>query len=346
MGRRTLARLAVLSLAGFAAPTEGATFAQGLVPTIVAAASAAIWAPAKARAQTPLQAPDGAPPSPDAASSSETPDNGVGSLALSHDAASRLTVSVMIDGKGPFDFVIDTGSDRTVISRELALRLGLPKGPAVTLHGSAGVEQVETAVISRLSIGKRVVESIDAPVLAAANLGADGMLGIDSLRDEHVVMDFKNKTLSATPSSSVDLDHLTVIVRGRSRFGQLILVDAQVRGRNVYVIVDSGAQNTIGNLALQRLLSSKGGGLPGEQALAEEISVTGGRSTAEIQNVAEMHIGALTIRNMRLAFADLHTFDRYGLSNKPAMLLGMDVLSLCDRVTVDFDRLEATFTLR
>jgi len=28
------------------------------------------------------------------------------------------------------------------------------------------------------------------------------------------------------------------------------------------------------------------------------------------------------------------------------MLLGMDVLSLCDRVTVDFDRREATFTLR
>jgi predicted aspartyl protease len=324
MDQRTLARLAVL---GF-----------------FAAASGAIWA-AEACAQAPVQSPDGAPPSPDAASSSGPPDNAAGRLALSHDAASRLTVPVMIDGKGPFDFVIDTGSDRTVISRELASRLALPKGPDVMLHGSAGVEQVETAVISRLSIGKRVVERIDAPLLAAANLGADGMLGIDSLHDQHVVMDFKNRTLSAVPSSSVDLDHFTVIVRGRRRFGQLILVDAQVRGRNVYVIVDSGAQNTIGNLALQRLLGGKAG-LPGEHVLAEEISVTGGRSTAELQNVAEMHIGALTIRNMSLAFADLHTFDRYGLSNKPAMLLGMDVLSLCDRVTVDFDRLEATFTLR
>ena len=66
----------------------------------------------------------------------------------------------------------------------------------------------------------------------------------------------------------------------------------------------------------------------------------------EGQVIYEMHIGALTIRNMRLAFADLHTFDRYGLSDKPAMLLGMDVLSLCDRVTVDFDRREAPFTLR
>ena len=300
---------------------------------------------ANAFAQTSAKSPGEAPLSPVTAGASETPDNAAGNLALSHDAASRLTVSVMIDGKGPFDFVIDTGSDRTVISRELASRLQLPKGPDVTLHGSAGVEQVETAVISRLSIGNRVVEGINAPVLAAANLGADGMLGIDSLRDEHIVMDFKNKTLSATRSSSVELTPFTIVVRGRSKFGQLILVDAEVRGRKVYVIVDSGAQNTIGNPALQRLLASKDAP-PGEQVLAEEISVTGRRSAAEIHSVAEMHIGALTIRNMRLAFADLHTFDRYDLANKPAMLLGMDVLSLCDRVTVDFDRREATFTLR
>jgi predicted aspartyl protease len=345
MDRRTLAGLAVVGFAGFAAPIGFATAADALAPMILATVSGAIWAPAIASAQTPAQSPTGAPASPDAASASEAPDNAAGNLALSHDAASRLTVSVMVDGKGPFNFVIDTGSDRTVISRELASQLELPKGPDVTLHESAGVEQIETAVISRLSIGKRVVEAIDAPVLAAANLGADGMLGIDSLRDEHVVMDFKNNTLSATPSTSVEVAPFTIVVRGRSKFGQLILVDAQVRGRKVYVIVDSGAQNTIGNLALQRLLISKGAPV-GEKALAEEISVTGRRSTAEIQNVAEMHIGALTIRNMRLAFADLHTFDRYGLSNQPAMLLGMDVLSLCDRVTVDFDRREATFTLR
>jgi hypothetical protein len=215
----------------------------------------------------------------------------------------------------------------------------------VLLHGSAGVEQVETAVIGRLTVGDRVVEAIDAPVLAAANLGAAGMLGIDSLRDEHVVMDFKNKTLLATPSAPENPDPYTIIVRGRSKFGQLILVDAEVRGRKVYVIVDSGAQNTIGNPALQRLLASKPT-TAGEQARAEEISVTGLRSSAELHNVAEIHVGALIIRNMHLAFADLHTFDRYGLSNKPAMLLGMDVLSLCDRVTLDFDRREATFTLR
>jgi hypothetical protein len=58
-----------------------------------------------------------------------------------------------------------------------------------------------------------------------------------------------------------------------------------------------------------------------------------------------MHVGGLTIRNVPLAFAELHTFERFGLSDRPAMLLGMDVLGICEKVTVDFKRREATFTL-
>ena len=53
----------------------------------------------------------------------------------------------------------------------------------------------------------------------------------------------------------------------------------------------------------------------------------------------------LKIHNIPLAFADLHTFRRFGLTDQPAMLLGMDVLRLCGRVTVDFKRREASFTL-
>ncbi|MEK6638843.1 MAG: retropepsin-like aspartic protease [Pseudomonadota bacterium] len=47
-------------------------------------------------------------------------------IATAEDDALRMTVPVMINGQGPFRFVIDTGADRTVISSELAERLGLP----------------------------------------------------------------------------------------------------------------------------------------------------------------------------------------------------------------------------
>jgi hypothetical protein len=67
--------------------------------------------------------------------------------------------------------------------------------------------------------------------------------------------------------------------------------------------------------------------------------------TLELDDVAEAEVGGVTIRNMPLAFAQLHTFDRFGLTRQPALLLGMDVLSLCQKVTVDLRRREATFTL-
>ena len=67
--------------------------------------------------------------------------------------------------------------------------------------------------------------------------------------------------------------------------------------------------------------------------------------TVELDQIAEAQVGGILIRNMPLAFAQLPLFDHIGLTHDPALLLGMDVLSLCQRVSVDPRRREATFTL-
>jgi len=41
------------------------------------------------------------------------------------DAQNRLTVDTFVNEKGPYNFVVDTGADRSVISEELAKELGL-----------------------------------------------------------------------------------------------------------------------------------------------------------------------------------------------------------------------------
>jgi predicted aspartyl protease len=263
-------------------------------------------------------------------------------LALSKDAVHRLTIPVMVDGQGPFPFVIDTGADRTVISKALATTLKLPSGPDVELHNSGGVDQVPTAAIASLGVGKRTVSDVNAPMLDPVDLDAQGMLGIDSLRDQHVVMDFRTGQMTSSPSRAEPYDPNTIVVHGKSRFGQLILVDAKVRGVRVYVILDSGAEVTVGNEVLRDLLTH--GDVQHGQA-TQVISVTGRLTPGEFQDVDEAHIGGLTIRHMPLTFAELHTFARFGLTDKPAMLLGMDVLRMCRRVSVDFKRREASFTL-
>jgi len=293
-----------------------------------------------ARAATP-----GAPPP--VASALPAADEGAGpaeSLQLSQDPSLRLTLAVMINGQGPFNFLVDTGSDRTVISRELATTLALAQGPQVTVNEVTGVDDVKTVVIDHLAIGDRTIDHIEAPVLAAKDLGGAGILGVDALHNLHVVMDFKAMKMSSAPSRAEPFDGHTIVVHGRSRFGQLILVDSKVHGVKVFVVLDSGSQVSVGNPVLLKLLTGRE--TSGEPRITTEIvSVTGRKMTVELDEIAEASVGGITIRHMPLAFARLPIFDHFGLTHQPALLLGMDVLSRCERVSVDLRRQEATFTL-
>ncbi len=267
----------------------------------------------------------------------------LGAMALRWDASDRLTIPVTLNGQGPFPFVIDTGADRTVISAELARSLNLPPGPEVSITNSGGVDTAPTAVIAALEVGGRSGGPVEAPILSAVNLGALGMLGVDILKDRRIVLDFNRRRLTSTQSQGAPTEAGTIVVRGKSRFGQLILMDATVRGAKVLVILDSGAQTSVGNLALETVLRAAQGGE--DPRRAKVVSVTGRTTPASFRDIADARVGALVIHNMALAFADLHTFHRFGLVDQPAMLLGMDVLKLCAKVTVDFKRREASFIL-
>ena len=66
------------------------------------------------------------------------------------DLADRMTVPVTLNGAGPFPFVIDTGSNRTVISEVLAARLGLPAGGDLKVRTATGV--VTSTGVTRTSL--------------------------------------------------------------------------------------------------------------------------------------------------------------------------------------------------
>ena len=63
----------------------------------------------------------------------------------------RLTVPVRLSGTGPYRFLVDTGSDRTAVSRQLAEKLKLQAGDAARVHGIAGMLPVATASLPTFS---------------------------------------------------------------------------------------------------------------------------------------------------------------------------------------------------
>jgi predicted aspartyl protease len=262
------------------------------------------------------------------------------------DLSARLTVPVTINGGGPYHFVVDTAAERTVISRELAGRLALGAGAGVTVISISGVSQADTAVVPLLQLtsSRNQLLDLQAPLMAETDLGAMGLLGIDSLRTKRVVMDFKAMQMSIEDSAAPTVtDSDEIVVTARRKLGQLILVDSTAGGTRVNVIIDTGSAVTIGNAALRAKLEKRAAmRLPVPISI---ISVTGERVTADYTAINHMRIGGVKIDDMPVAFADAELFHRLGLADKPALLLGMDVLQGFDRVSVDFANRKVRFLL-
>ncbi|MFS0736554.1 retroviral-like aspartic protease family protein [Sphingomonas sp. 1P06PA] len=265
-------------------------------------------------------------------------------LLTGRDRVQRMTVPVLVNGAGPYPFVVDTGADRSVVSRRLQAELALPHDGAVTLHGITGAETIQTARVARMGVGKREIADVRAPVLSEGNLGARGMLGIDAINDQRVTMDFKANRMTIAPAPRREQrDSDEIVVTARRRFGQLILADMRIDGRKVYAIIDSGAENSIGNTELMTLLENKRIGRPLSVTLT---SVTGATTVASLRKVPKIVIGGVTLVNIPIAFADIHTFRQFGIGDKPAMLIGMDVLRIFERVSLDFRQKRVRFRLR
>lgn len=273
-------------------------------------------------------------PKPPAAVAVATPQAEVVDIGI--DKTMRMTVPVSIGGVGPFAFLVDTGAERTVISRELADRLALSDAGSALVHSMTGSERVTTVLIPSLKVSANPTTDIRAPAFAQQHIGASGLIGIDSLRDQRVTLDFKAGTMTITPGQKVSDRHDPdeIIVTARRRAGQLILTGATLNGSRVDVIIDTGAQVSVGNGALRRRLMERNPRTPPKSI--ELISVTGGRAEASYTSVREIKLGGATINNMPIAFADAPIFRTLDLTRRPAILLGMDALRMFDRVSVDF----------
>ena len=257
-------------------------------------------------------------------------------IDMDEDRTERMTVPVRIEGRGPYSFIVDTGSERTAISRELARDLGLAPGRIANVQSLTEVSRIETFVIPALQVGQRTVQDIHAPALSRRNLGAEGLLGIDSLQSQRVMFDFERGEMTVTPSRRREETWPadTIVVRARSRFGHLMLVDAAFEGERVWVVVDTGAQVTIANGALRRRLERRG--RLGPLQPVEIVSVTGATVQAQYGVARRIRIGTARIRDLPVAFADVNAFEQLDLLERPAILLGMDALQLFERVSFDF----------
>lgn len=282
-------------------------------------------------AAQPMKGPQSAAPEGPVDRTSQTED-----VEFRNDLYERMTVPVRLSGTGPYRFLVDTGADRTAVSRELATKLKLAAGQKASLHSVSEMSTISTATVPDLQLTRRNVRVIDAAVLESANMGADGILGVDSLRAQRVLFDFEGQSMSVVPSKSIEsvTEPGAIVITAQSRNGRLIITEARANGRPVTVVLDTGAQVSIGNSALRKQLLGKG--LRDGSQRIELESVTGGKLMGDYLFVRELEMSGVQLSNLAIVFADAHTFKALKLERKPALLLGMNALRAFKRVSIDF----------
>ena len=262
-------------------------------------------------------------------------------VALRKDDHDRMTVPVRVLDQGPFQFLIDTGAQNTVISTALAGKLALVPNRRAKLVGVAGSEMVDTVEIDQLDLGRRSYYSLTAPLLQGEHIGADGIIGLDSLQDQRVLMDFRKGLMAINDAKTLGGNSgYEIVVTARRMSGQLIMTDAVIDGVHTSVVIDTGAENSIGNLSLQRALARRG-----NHGTTTLNSVTGQTIEAQIGFGRALKIQDMQLNNVWIAFAEAPAFEALGLHKKPALLLGMRDLRSFDRVAIDFSTRRILFDL-
>ena len=262
-------------------------------------------------------------------------------VASGKDAFARITVPVTINGQGPFDFMVDTGANRSCISTTLAARLALPDGGKVVVNTIVGRRTRQSVLVDRLQVGGRAQRSVKVPVLPFVGTNIEGLLAVDWLRGQRLVLNMAEKHVAITASRRDISTAKSVVVPARKRIGQLTIVDADLGAKPISCMIDSGAQLSIGNPTLRKMLGPK---IEGKLEKVTMVSVTGEPFVGDMMYLPFLRVGGVQLGNVPVVFADLSVFALWGLESKPALVLGMDLMAEFAVVSLDFGR--STVTLR
>jgi predicted aspartyl protease len=283
----------------------------------------------------PLSSAPGAPPIAEVSITAPEPRYVAPTL---RDRIGRIWAPVYLNGKGPFRLVLDTGASHSAIISNVAADLGLPPAGAMLLHGVTGSATVAFVTVDTFLVGDLEAHDQVLPIVPDALGGADGVLGMEALNDKRIFIDFMHDKITIRHSHAARADSgFSVIPLTRLANG-LLMAQAYVRGIRVKAIIDTGAQATVANPALLAALRGKRGNRDMRPSLI--TGATDAVQPGEDTHFPPVNLGPVTIESAFITVSDLDIFERWHMTEEPALLLGIDTLGLLDMMVIDYRRME------
>jgi hypothetical protein len=260
------------------------------------------------------------------------------------EVSTRLNVDVRVNGRGPYRFVVDSGADTSVVGLRIARDLELPLVTPAILNAVTSRDLVDRVKVAQLSIGNSHISNLELPALRESDVGGDGLIGIDALTEQRLMMDFEaHKVRVEDARRPMKFEPDAIIVTARRERGQLILTQVRAGSVRLDAVIDTGSEVTIGNMALkQKLLGRRGTRF----WTVEAVGVTGVAVKLQMATISHLQLGPITLQDVPIAFADVPPFKTFGLADEPALLLGTDLLETFRRISLDFRARKVRFQLR
>ena len=251
------------------------------------------------------------------------------------DRSGRVVAAVMLDGKGPFRFLLDSAADASMISPRLIslLSLHLTRDGLVRVEGATGAQELPWVNIARLQVGALVRTDVRMPIVDGAVLqGLDGILGMAGLGAGHVEVDFAHDRVWIEESAQRGAKGFLVIPATRTA-GGLLQVRALIGGIPVAAVIDTGASNTLGNAALRVALLHQ---MSSAVSPARVFGVTRQIAPGGAIRSPTIALGPIAIQHLHIVYTHVAIFKVWDLESRPAAIIGMDVLGSVSSLVLDY----------
>lgn len=246
----------------------------------------------------------------------------------------RPTARVMLNGQGPFRFLVDTGSTTTVLSQRVATSLLATSTGVAIVNGTTGAAEMPVANLALLETGAVTRKNVRVAIISDAGLAReDGILGADVFAGKRLSFDIASKIVRVENSQRGV--RLTRAVNMNVRNGLLAEIAGTVGGVSTRLMLDTGAQNCIVNPKLEAALYTAAPRLE-RWHNARVIGVTGHVLQGTYMRMPRVDMGKVNFRDGSAIAADAPIFKLWGLEDEPAMIIGVDMLSRLRSFSIDY----------
>lgn len=259
----------------------------------------------------------------------------------------QALVQAEINGQ-PVRFLMDTGSDKTLIWRGAAEGLGLRAVPmdGVVFYGVGGGEEAKITTVRDLKLGSAAARDIRMIVIGPAGAIKSpryvGLLGADLLLQNDIELDFANGVVRLMKPNGCQGDEVVYwnkpysvanIIPSNSGTG--LYIEVSLNGKKIEALMDTGATRT----TVTQRAAAAAGVTPRSEGVTENGKASGiGAEAVKVYSAtfSTLSIGDEKIDNAKLELGQIFEADKQvplgshlateAPVSSPDMLLGADFM--------------------